>query len=84
MEQCLKQVNFIAKTSPFETKLILLIGDLAQLPPICKHALQQNDILRKCCHVKSTPCWKMAQHHFLSILMHHATNLEYLQLLNII
>ncbi len=43
MEQCLKQVKFIAKTSPFETKLILLIGDLAQLPPICNHALQQND-----------------------------------------
>jgi hypothetical protein len=58
----------IAKTSPFETKLVLLVGDLAQLPPICKHTLRQNDILCKCCHVKSTPYWKMAQQHFLSIL----------------
>jgi hypothetical protein len=35
------------ETSPFETKLILLIGDLAQLPPICKHTLRQNDMMQK-------------------------------------
>jgi hypothetical protein len=39
VEQHLKQTMSIAKTSPFETKLVLLIGDLAQLPPICKHTL---------------------------------------------
>jgi len=48
MEQHLKQVMSIAKTSPFETKLVLLVGDLAHLPPICKHTLRQNDILCKC------------------------------------
>jgi ATP-dependent exoDNAse (exonuclease V) alpha subunit len=74
----------IAKTSPFQTKLVLLVGDLAQLPPICKHTLQQNDILCKSYHVKSTHGWKMAQQHFLSILMCHGTNLKYLQFLNII
>ncbi len=37
MEQCLKQAMYIAYTSPFETKLVLLVGDLAPLPPICKH-----------------------------------------------
>jgi len=84
MEQRLKQAMSIAKTSPFETKLVLLVGDLAQLPPICKHTLRQNDILCKSCHVKSSPCWKMAQQHFLSISMCHATNPKYLQFLNII
>ncbi len=78
VEQCLKQTMFVAETSPFEIKLVLLVGGLAQLPPICKHTLRQNDILCKSCHVKSTPCWKMAQQHFLSIY------LEYLQFLNII
>ncbi len=45
----------IAETSPFERKLVLLVGDLAQLPPICKHTLRQNDILCKSCYVKSMP-----------------------------
>ncbi len=83
MEQRLKQAMFIAKTFPFETKLVLLVGDLAQLPPICNHTFQQNDILCKKIHVKSTPCWKMAQI-FLSILMCHGPDLKYLQFFNII
>ncbi len=36
VEQCLKQAMSIEETSPFETKLVLLVGDLTQLPPICK------------------------------------------------
>jgi hypothetical protein len=74
----------IAETFPFETKLVLLVGDLAQLPLICKHTLRQNDILCKSCYVKSMPYWKMAQQHFLSISMHHATDPKYLQFPNII
>ncbi len=84
VEQPLKQAMSIAKTSPFETKLYLLVGDLVQLPPICKHALRQNDILCKSCYVKSMPYWKMAQQHFLSISMRHAIDPKYLQFLNII
>jgi hypothetical protein len=55
VEQCLKQAMSIVETFPFETKLVLLVGDLAQLPPICKHTLRQNDILCKSCYVKSMP-----------------------------
>jgi hypothetical protein len=55
MEQRLKQAMSIAETFPFETKLVLLVGDLAQLPLICKHTLRQNDILCKSCYVKSMP-----------------------------
>jgi hypothetical protein len=39
MEQRLKQAMSIVETSPFEKKLVLLVGDLAQLPLICKHTL---------------------------------------------
>jgi hypothetical protein len=84
VEQRLKHAMSIAETSPFETKLVLLVGGLAQLPPICKHTLQQNDILCKSCYVKSMPYWKIAQHHFLSISMCHATNPKNLQFFNII
>ncbi len=47
VEQHLKQAMFVLETSPFETKLVLLVGDLAQLPLICKHTLRQNDIYAK-------------------------------------
>jgi hypothetical protein len=69
---------------PFETKLILIVGNLAQLPPICKHIIQNNNILCKSCHIKFAPCWKTTKQHFLSISMHHAIDLEYLQFINII
>jgi hypothetical protein len=61
VEQHLKQAMSIVETSPFETKLVLLVGDLTQLLPICKHTLRPNDILCKSCHVKSMACWKMPQ-----------------------
>jgi len=75
VEQCLKQAMSIVETFPFETKLVLLVGDLAQLPLICKHTLRQNDILCKSCHVNFT---------FLSISMCHATDPGYTQFFNII
>jgi len=75
VEQRLKQAMSVVETSPFETKLVLLVGDLAQLPLICKHMLRQNDILCKSCHVNST---------LLSISMCHATNPGYIQFFNII
>jgi hypothetical protein len=64
VEQCSEQGMSIVGIFPFETKLVLYVDDLAQLPPICKHTLQQNDILCKSCHVKFMPWWKMAQQHF--------------------
>jgi hypothetical protein len=37
VEQHIQQAMSVVETFPFETKLVLLVGDLAQLPPICKH-----------------------------------------------
>jgi hypothetical protein len=39
VEQHIQQAMSVVETFPFETKLVLLVGDLAQLPPICKHTL---------------------------------------------
>jgi hypothetical protein len=79
VEQCLKQAKRVENTfQSFQNKLILLVGDLAQLLAICKHTLQNNDILCKPYHIKSTPSWKITQHHILFISMRHATDLEYL------
>jgi hypothetical protein len=70
--------------SPFETKPCTLVGDLAQLPPICKHNIWNNKKLCKSCHIKFTPYWKVAKQHFLSIAMCHVIDLEYLQFFTII
>ncbi len=84
VEQWLKQSMHLENISPFETKLILIVGTLAWLPPICKHTIWNNNIFCKSCHIKFAPCWKTTKRHFLSISMHHAINLGYLQFLNII
>jgi hypothetical protein len=84
IEQRLKQATPLAAATPFHNKLILLIGDLIQLPPICKHTLQNDELICKGCHIMSAPCWSSAIHHHLSISIRHATDPEYLQFLNII
>jgi hypothetical protein len=35
IEQRLKQASPLTNATPFQNKLVLLVGDLAQLPPIC-------------------------------------------------
>jgi hypothetical protein len=49
VEQQLKQSMHLENISPFETKLVLIVGNLAQLPPIYKHTIRNNDILCKSC-----------------------------------
>jgi len=79
-KQCVLKTHF----KLFQTKLILLVDDLAQLLEICGHTIQNNDILCKPCHIKFVPSWKIMQHHFISISIRQTTNLKYLQLFNII
>lgn len=79
VEQCLKQARCVENTfQAFQNKFILLVGYLVQLLAICKHTLQNNNILCKPCHIKSTSSWKITQHHILSISMRHTTGPEYL------
>ncbi len=42
IKQCLKQPH--GKSNPFVNMLLLLIGDLAQLLVICKHAFKKKEI----------------------------------------
>jgi hypothetical protein len=42
IEKQLKQSMNLENISPFKTNLVLLVGNLAQLPPICKHTIQNN------------------------------------------
>ena len=65
-------------------KLVLLVGDLAQLPAICMHSPKSPDILCRGCHITSALCWAAAKHHTLRLSIRHATNPTYLQFLNII
>ena len=84
VEHHLKQACRDTISNTFCNKLVLLVGDLAQLPTICVHALKAPDIIRRCCHISSAPCWNNALQHKLQISVRHATDPTYLQFLNII
>jgi hypothetical protein len=61
VEQRLKQSIHLENISPFETKLVLIVEDLAQLPLIYKHIIRNDDILCKSCHIKFAPYWKTSK-----------------------
>jgi hypothetical protein len=58
IEQQLKQSMNLENIFPLKTNPIPPVGNLAQLPPICKRTIQNNNILCKSCHIKPTPRWK--------------------------
>jgi len=60
--------------------LLLLLGDLAQLPAICKHSLKKK-MYCKLCHISMAPCWLNASHHILQTSMIHITDPIFLQFL---
>jgi hypothetical protein len=33
---------------------------LVQLPPVCKHTLQNDELICKVCHITAAPCWSSA------------------------
>jgi hypothetical protein len=84
VEHRLKQACKDTISNTFCNKLVLLVGDLAQLPTICVHSPKAPDIICRCCHISSAPCWASAEHHKLQISVRHATDPTYLQFLNII
>ena len=84
VEHRLKQACKDTISNTFCNKLVLLVGDLAQLPAICVHSPKAPDIICRCCHISSAPCWASALQHKLQISVRHATDPTYLQFLNII
>ena len=84
VEHRLKQACRDTISNTFCNKLVLLVGELAQLPAICVHAPKAPDIICRCCHIGSAPCWVSALQHKLQISVRHTTDPTYLQFLNII
>lgn len=66
-----------------QAKLIVLVGDHAQLPPVCRCNIRQGDFCRKC-HITSCTAWQHAALHELATNVRQASDLEFLSFLNII
>ena len=67
----------------FRNKLIILVGDHCQLPPVCDHHTENGDFC-KLCHLSSHPSWRMAHKHFLPYSERHANDGVLATFLNII
>ena len=65
---------------PFKDKLVLLFGDIAQLPPICEH----NTAFCKHCHITSSPYRSMGKVHDMKYSVRHAKDFSFLEFLQII
>ena len=83
MEQRLRQSTLTTCTFSFQNKLVILVGDLAQLPAICTHTPTAPDIICRACHITSAPCWTIAKH-TLQTFVRHSSDPLYLKFLNII
>ncbi len=79
IKQHLKQAQ--SNINPF-ANVLLLVGDLAQLPAICRHSLKKNELYYNICHISLAPCWSMATHHVLIGSIIHSIDLIFLQFLN--
>ena len=76
IKQRLKDATLLTNVSPFQNKLVLQVGDLAQLPQYINIHFRTMSWY--------VPYWSLATQNHLSILVHHTTHLEYLQFPNII
>ncbi len=65
------------------SKTIVFVGDLAQLPPVCRCKVERNSLCRKC-HVTDHWLWAALQKHVLTVSMRHATDPGYVTFLNTI
>jgi hypothetical protein len=75
VEQRLRQSTLTTCTFSFQNKLLILVGDFAQLPTICTHTPKAPDIICRACHITSAPCWAIAkQHTFKHMLDIHPTH----------
>ena len=76
----------------FVQVLILLVGDMYQLPPVCtcrqrsSTSQDADDTVAFCqtCHITSSMYWSRAQHHSLTASVRHAKDLPFLSFLNLI
>ena len=60
----------------FNSKLIILLGDPAQLPPVCKHRKDDDDICAAC-HISASHLWSHIHKHHLATSMRHVADPEF-------
>jgi len=73
-----------ACTDPLQNKLIIMVGDMAQLPPVCTEHKVPAASFCKACHISNSPWWPQATMHTLHTNVRQAQDPEYLTFLNII
>ena len=83
VEQRLKQSTRITDIYSLQNKLLILVGDLAQLPAICIHKPKFPDIICKACYITFAPSWAIAKQHKLQTSVRHSSDPSYLNFLNI-
>ncbi|KAL6750080.1 P-loop containing nucleoside triphosphate hydrolase protein [Haematococcus lacustris] len=66
-----------------QEKLIILVGDHAQLPPVC-HCKTDQDEFCRACHISSHPLWMAADKLTLKHSVRHADDPAFVDFLNII
>jgi len=64
-------------------KLILLVGDFSQLPPVCHHTISSDDICRRC-HISNSVIWPSRIVHYLNKSIRHREDPLFADFLNII
>ncbi len=63
-----------------QEKLLLLVGDMAQLPPVCKHT--GEDKVCPTCSITKNLWWKQFTPHSLAGSVRHANDPEFVEFLN--
>ncbi|KAL6745032.1 P-loop containing nucleoside triphosphate hydrolase protein, partial [Haematococcus lacustris] len=77
LQQCCECRSF---KEVLEQKLIILVGDHAQLPPVC-HCKIPDDTFCKACHISSDPRWEAAEKLQLQHSVRHAEDPEFVEFL---
>ena len=65
-------------------KLLLLVGDHAQLPPVCFHKLATKETVCSYCHIMFSTVWRQATKFSLKHVFRQAKDHEFMEFLNII
>jgi hypothetical protein len=73
----------LAMQQLLQNRLVILVGDGAQLPPVCHHKVPPDSICSKC-HVSTSPYFQQATRHALRASVRHASDPAYVAFLDII
>ena len=64
-------------------KLLLLVGDLCQLPPVCHHSGESNTMCASC-HITHSPHWALITRHELTEVLRQQNDMPYVVFLNLL